>query len=55
MGHRVGPGPMQTSVAETVRTSQVRIILHRDATTLQTIGGWMGERPSMRDGTTGYE
>ena len=31
------------------------IILHRDAVTLRAIGGWMGDRPAMRDGTTWYE
>ena len=46
---------VQASVAETVHTTQIRIIPHRDAVTLRAIGGWMEHRPAMRDGTTGYE
>ena len=54
-GHRVGPDGVQASVAETLHTTQVRIIPHRDAPTLRRIWGWMEDRPAMRDGTTGYE
>lgn len=54
-GSRVGADRVQASVAETVHTSQVRIIKHRDAVTLEGIWGWMAGRPAMRDGTTGYE
>ncbi len=46
---------MQASVAETVHTTQIRIIPHRDAVTLRAIWGWMEYPPAMRDGTTGYE
>ena len=54
-GNRVGADRVQTSVAETVHTAQIRIIRHRDADTLEDIWGWMKNRPAMRDGTTGYE
>lgn len=54
-GNRVGSDGVQTSVAETPHTTQIRIIPHRDAATLQHIWGWMANRPAMRDGTTGYE
>ena len=54
-GHQVGGERVQVSVAETVHTTQIRIIPHRDAPTLQSIWGWIKHRPAMRDGTTGYE
>ena len=54
-GHQVGRERVQASVPETVHTTQIRIIPHRDAPTLQSIWGWIKYRPAMRDGTTGYE
>ncbi len=54
-GHQVDREGVQASVAETTRTTQIRIIPHRDAVTLRSIWGWMECRPAMRDGTTGYE
>ena len=54
-GHRVGREGVQASVAETVHTTQIRIIPHRYAVTLRSIWGWMEHPPAMRDGTTGYE
>ncbi len=42
-------------MAETARTTQTRIIPHRYAVTLRSIWGRIGNRPAMRDGTTGYE
>ena len=54
-GHQVGREGVQASVAETARTTQIRIIPHRDAVTLRSIWGWMEYPPAMRDGTTGYE
>ena len=54
-GHRVGPDGVQASVAETVHTTQVRVIARKDAATLREIWGWMAGRPAMRDGTAGYE
>ena len=53
--HQVGSDRVQASVAETTRTAQVRVVPHRDASTLRDIWGWMEDRPAMRDGTTGYE
>ena len=54
-GHRVGREGVQASVAETARTTQIRIIPHRYAVTLRSIWGWMEHPPAMRDGTAGYE
>ena len=53
-GHRVGREGVQASVAETVHTTQIRIIPHRYAVTLRSIWGRIEDRPAMRDGTTGY-
>ena len=46
---------MQTSVMETAHTTQIRIISHRDADTLEHIWSWIINRPAIRDGTKGYE
>ena len=46
---------VQTSVANTNHTTQMKIIKHKDAKTLASIWGWMKNRPAMRDGTKGYE
>ena len=53
--NHIGKDDVFTLVADTIHTTLLRTVRHKDAKTLYRIHGWMKHRPAMRDGTAGFE
>ena len=53
--NHIGKEDVFTLAADTLHTTTLRTVRHKDATTLYRIHGWIKNRPAMRDGVTGFE